>query len=815
MRVRGLIVGVLAGLFVLTSGAGEAGAATGYGNVCSLLGTPGFCVPGSFGFPVAVAIDSSKEPATEGDVYVVDLVRGRVFKFNAAGEPASFEATGTNELDGSSTPAKSFSAPAYMATGPSGNIYVENVEAPVIDVFNPKGEYVPEGAGAFVAPSFEGGTYFPLGVGVDQKNGDVYVSDRQDGGVMDIFEEDGTFVRTFPTGAGVSASVAVNSSGDVYVDNEGVSVTEFTATGTPLGTLDAATPQAVGIDPSNQNVFVGENGNSGSYQIAEYAAPAKPGQTPLAVFGNGDFASNGSYGIAVNDKTHHLYVSNAAGENGLIFDEGEGPEAPVTEAASEVTASTAVLNGELNPGSAEGKIGYYFAYRSGSTCTGAGTTARVQTEGNHVKVSTEITGLEPSQHYSFCIFPTNTFGQVEGSTDALTTSGMKPAVDGESFSGPTSTNVTLEAQINPENQNAKYHFQYATSANGETLTNPISLPEGSISAGYGDQIASTDIGGGLSPDSTYYYRVVAENPSGSTEGPVQSFTTIGPPIASIGEAEAPTRSTIILSGSANPVGAATTCHFELVAQAGYQAAIEEEAKDPYASGRRTPPVEIGSDYTLHPIGSVLIGELLPGTTYHFALVANNQEGTTIGADGTFTTATATPPGVETGGASNVAQNTTGISGTVNTQGLATTYGFEIGTSTDYGPPTGLGSVGAGSDEAAVTLSLSGLLPGTLYHYRITATNVDGTSYGADRTFTTSVFASVLVTPPAPLPFLTVPAISLPVEERSTGKATTKRLSRGQKLANALRACKKKPTNKRTACERAAKGRYGPTKRKKR
>src|SRR4029077_16219212 len=124
------------------------------------------------------------------------------------------------------------------------------------------------------------------------------VSDRQAGGVIDIFEADGTFVRTFPTGVGVSDSVAVNSSGDVYVDNEDASVAEFSATGTALGTLDAVTPQAVAVDPSDQSVFVGENGSSGSYQIAQYAAPGTPGQAPHAVFGNGNFASNGSYGIA-------------------------------------------------------------------------------------------------------------------------------------------------------------------------------------------------------------------------------------------------------------------------------------------------------------------------------------------------------------------------------------------------------------------------------------------------------------------------------------------------------------------------------------
>ena len=35
----------------------------------------------------------------------------------------------------------------------------------------------------------------------------------------------------------------------------------------------------------------------------------------------------------------------------------------------------------------------------------------------------------------------------------------------------------------------------------------------------------------------------------------------------------------------------------------------------------------------------------------------------------------------------------------------------------------------------VSATLSGLLPGTTYHYRLVATNADGTSAGADATFT--------------------------------------------------------------------------------
>ena len=129
-------------------------------------------------------------------------------------------------------------------------------------------------------------------------------------------------------------------------------------------------------------------------------------------------------------------------------------------------------------------------------------------------------------------------------------------------------------------------------------------------------------------------------------------------------------------------------HFACVEEAMY----DPGADDPYAVGGSTAPSDMGA-----PAGGQVISQLLeglrPDTTYHFKVVAFNQAGRVVGTDGTFTTGAATPPTVVTGGASNVAENTATISGAVDTNGLPTTYGFEIGTSTDYGPPTGLGALG--------------------------------------------------------------------------------------------------------------------------
>lgn len=77
-----------------------------------------------------------------------------------------------------------------------------------------------------------------------------------------------------------------------------------------------------------------------------------------------------------------------------------------------------------------------------------------------------------------------------------------------------------------------------------------------------------------------------------------------------------------------------------------------------------------------------------------------------------------------------------LSAGVNPNGLATTYQFEYGTDPSYGNATQTKSIG--SDEAfhPVSIALSGLLPGTTYHWRVTVNNSSGSVHGPDQTFTT-------------------------------------------------------------------------------
>jgi len=76
-----------------------------------------------------------------------------------------------------------------------------------------------------------------------------------------------------------------------------------------------------------------------------------------------------------------------------------------------------------------------------------------------------------------------------------------------------------------------------------------------------------------------------------------------------------------------------------------------------------------------------------------------------------------------------------LNGTVNPNTLATNYYFEWGTSTSYGNVTTTTAAGSGSVSLDVNAPISGLVAGTTYHFRLVATNADGTTNGSDLTFT--------------------------------------------------------------------------------
>ena len=291
-----------------------------------------------------------------------------------------------------------------------------------------------------------------------------------------------------------------------------------------------------------------------------------------------------------------------------------------------------------------------------------------------------------------------------------------PAVSSVAATHVTGSGARLNGAINPNGQQTSYAFQW-----GPTTGYGHETPLTSGGAGSAPESVSANLAG-LDGGSTYHFRVIAINASGTSVGADESFTTSGTrpspsaaPSATTTEATGVNQAGATLNGTDNPNGQATTYYFEYGPTTNY--------------GYETGPVAAGSGKTAQAATATL-GGLPSGATVYYRLVAVNAGGTSLGAGAAFTTAT--PPAVATGLPSQITDKSVRVNGMLDPHGQSTTFFFQYGTTTAYGLQTAPVAAGSGTGNVAVHALLTGLTTSATYHYRLVAESAGGISYGADQ-----------------------------------------------------------------------------------
>jgi streptogramin lyase len=670
----------------------------------------------------------------------------------------------------------------------------------------------------------------PGGVAIDDETEDVYVVDKGNSRV-EVFNSTGMQVEGEFDGSGAPAplakpeGIAVDndtsspSHGDVYVvdSSQGV-IDKFSATGVYQGQLAGTCENAGETPPSCQKftpfeelrgVAVGPEGSVWVYNTKE-------GGT---VGSFDEFGDTGDY--KETSPTEH-----GTDGSGLAVDSEGDFYAPCC--ASDIVRVTPA--GEQVARFEVGETDLAIAPLTNDLFVDEGSGIAAFGPFGEPYEPLEHFGVALTSSSGIAVSPAGTVYASDSANDNVSIYkpgvGEAPAILDEtsSISGQPVSAVLLAANVNLNNRSIfGCKFEYGTD---ESLTATTTVPcepeefEPEEANAHGQIVKATI--SGLEPGGIYYYRATASNGKRG-KGKIESLQMPNVPVLGAGEAQSITQTSATISGTVNPEGAETTYHFAYIDQAGYEKALAgdaEEKANPYAEGETTVPVEVAASRTTQAVGPLPIAGLLPGKTYHYAFVADNVVGLTVGPDRTLTTSSGTPPLVNTGGASGVSQNTATLTGTVTTNGLQTNYGFEIGTEPgNYGPATGLGSIGGAATEE-VSVALGKLQTGTTYYYRVEATNADGSGHGEPESFTTPGFPTLLTAPTSQtvIPYTTITQLEAKEAKEDKGikvAAVTKTLTNKEKLAKALKVCKReKSKTKRLKCEKAAHKKYPVAKAKK-
>jgi phosphodiesterase/alkaline phosphatase D-like protein len=244
-------------------------------------------------------------------------------------------------------------------------------------------------------------------------------------------------------------------------------------------------------------------------------------QPPQAISGLSPGTTYYFRACANNDASGAGTANQVCGDVLAFTTTGTSVPSVSTNAATAIADTSAQVNGTVNAHGA-GTV-YVFEY---GTSTAFGQIGPVPS-GNagsgtaSLAVSTSLSGLQPRTTYYYRLVATNSQGTTRGPVQSFTTTGAAtaPAVTTTAASNVTQTGALLRGTVNPRGQTTAFTFEYGTTTNFGQITAvdnagnhnsvvPVSLPVS-----------------GLTPNTTYRYRLVATNATGTTAGPVMSFTT--------------------------------------------------------------------------------------------------------------------------------------------------------------------------------------------------------------------------------------------------------------------------------------------------
>ena len=211
-----------------------------------------------------------------------------------------------------------------------------------------------------------------------------------------------------------------------------------------------------------------------------------------------------------------------------------------------------------------------------------------------------------------------------GTNNTNTNTGSAPYVATASYTNLIQSSVTLNGSVNPNGSSTTAWFEYGTSNSLGQTSSIFSVGNANFQTSVSSSILN------LNSNSTYFYRAVAQNAYGTSQGSIFSFSTgstyVPPtgnsPLVTTSSANLISSNGATLYGSINPNNTYTTAWFEY----GQSTSLGNTTS--------TQTIGSGNSYITTTAG---VYNLNANTTYYYRAVAQNSFGNAYGSILSFTT----------------------------------------------------------------------------------------------------------------------------------------------------------------------------------
>ena len=329
-----------------------------------------------------------------------------------------------------------------------------------------------------------------------------------------------------------------------------------------------------------------------------------------------------------------------------------------------------------------------------------------------------ISSLNAHTKYYVRAYAINSKGTAYGNELNFTTSATLPTVSTGSVTNITNVSALGNGNVTDDGGDAVTERGICWSTNH---TPTISGNHNNSGTGIGEFSVSIT---GLSANTTYYIKAYAINSQGTAYGDEVNFKTddIGKPTVTTSNVTNITQTTATCGGNITNDGGATITA---------KGVCWSTSQNPTISGQHTSDSTGTSSFTSSITG------LIAGETYYVRAYAINSVGTSYGEQKSFTTNSANKPTITTNNVINVNQTSAFCGGNVTDDGGGTVTARGVCWSNSSNPTISNSHTTDGTGTGSFSSYIIGLTPNTTYYVRAYATNCAGTSYGEQKTFTTS------------------------------------------------------------------------------